>query len=225
MNPEELQQMTQGAPEMTPEQMQLQEQQDQQLAQAGVDPEQNPEAANQAMQGQQGQPTVMSPDQFAGQGFEMGGEPQEPQEPDAQSMLNEVILQYMDFAIGIKNDKELDQQVKSKIMAEQAGAISSLVQLLNNSGEMEMAKMRHEMDLKYQEHEMDMQIKQQELEMKKQEAELKLHLQAQQGQQKIQQQEQQHQTKLVQGQESHETKLQQQKQAAQSKQSSNPSSN
>ena len=151
--------MNQPSPEQMEQMMGQQEPPAQEQTEMPQEQMQDPNVQQQ-MQGMDGQ--QMS-DPFA------SAEPQEPQEPQAMEMLNEVILQYMDYAIGIKNDAELDQQVKSKIMAEQASAISSLVPLLTNNGEMEMAKMRHEMDLKYQEHEMDMQIKQQELEMKKEE--------------------------------------------------------
>lgn len=208
MDINQLQQMPQGAPEQNPEM-------EQQMM--GGQPTGNPEEMQsipQDMSQMQGGTYQFSQD-------EMNQPQPQPQEPQAMEMLNEVILQYMDFAIGIKNDNELDKGLKSKIMAEQAGAISSLVPLLTNNGEMEMAKMRHEMDLKYQEHEMDMQIKAQEMEMKKQEMQLKLQMQAQQNQMKMKQQEEQHQTKLVQSEESHQTKLHQQKQAAQSKQGSN----
>jgi hypothetical protein len=202
-------------PELAPEQMEMQ-----QNIQQGMPPE----MMEQMGMGQQSfDPSML-----------MGQEEQGNQMANPTEILNDVILEFMDFVIGIKNDQQLDEQVRSKIMAEQASAISSLVPLLTNSADMELTKMRHEMDLKYQEHEMDMQLKQQEMAMKKQEMEMnlqfkaqeqqvKLQMQKEQSQMKLQQQQEQHQTKLVQGQESHETKIEQQKQAAQVKQSSNPS--
>lgn len=147
-------------------------------------------------------------------------------------MLGEVITQYMDYVKGVIADKTLDKPIQSKILVEQAQALSSLVPLLTNDAqakqqemEMQMQMKQQEMELKKQEHEMNMQMKQAEMGFKQQENEQKLQMNEQMNQQKINQQAETHQSQLVQKQESHESQLQQQKQAAQLKQSSNPSSN
>lgn len=151
-------------------------------------------------------------------------------EIDPVDMLGEVITQYMDYVKGVIADKTLDKPVQSKILVEQAQALSSLVPLLTNDAqakqvemEMNMQMKQQEMELKKQEHEMNMQMKQAEMGFKQQENEQKLQMNEQMNQQKINQQAENHQSQLVQKQESHESQLQQQKQAAQLKQSSNPS--
>lgn len=212
MNPEELAMMQQGEPMIQPEEsgMPQTENPDGSITEEpSMIPEmEDPELAPEQME-------MMGQDEM---GMDMGM-------PQPTEMLSEVIMEYMDFVVGIKNDQQLDKQVQSKIMAEQAQAISSLVPLLTNNGEMELMKMRHEMDLKYQEHEMDMEMKKQEMEMKQQEQQMNLQFKAQESQVKLQTQEAQAHQKIVQSEESHKSKMEQQKQAAQSKQSSNPSSN
>jgi hypothetical protein len=228
MNPEELAMMEQGG--MPQEQPMPQE-----MPPTDEGELQNPELAPEQMEMREilGQDQGMPVDELMGM---MSGQEEEMGAPQATEILNDVIMEFMDFVIGIKNDQQLDKQVQSKIMAEQASAISSLVPLLTNSGEMELMKARHEMDLKYQEHQMNMEMKQAELEFKKQEQQMnvefkqqenqiKLQTAHQQSQMKLQQSHEQHNEKIVQSQEQHESKMAQQKQAAQSKPVRNPSSN
>ena len=171
-------------------------------------------------------------------GHPMAGQMSPPQmNPDAvppidpMDMLNDVISKYMEFVTGIVGDKTLDPPIISKILVEQAQALSSLVPLLKDDSQVEMAKMQMEMEMKQQElefkkqeHEMDMQMKQADMQFKQQDNQQKLQFNEQSNQQKIQQQETNHQQSLVQGQQAHESKMAQAKQAAQSKPSSNPSS-
>lgn len=174
-----------------------------------------------------------------GMGAMTGGHPDAQQAdapPEPLDILPEVVNQYMDFAIQIRNDKELNKQVQSKIMLDMAQAMNYLVPLLTNDQQMEMQMKQAEMQMKQQEHEMTLQMKEKELEMKQQEHVMKLeHSQAEnqlklqntqdQNQMKLQQQQENHQHSIVQGHEAHESKMQQQKQAAQLKDSSKPSSN
>lgn len=228
MNPEELQQT--DAPEMTEEQMMQQEQQDQQLAASGADPE-NGEMPEEDMEQD---PNALVPD-GEGQLVPWGtDEMQAPENPDPMDALAHLVLSYMDYAIAIKENPQLDEQTRSAIMLQQAQSINYFVPLLRDDKDMEMMQKRQEMDMKYQEHQMNMEMKQAEMEMKKQEMEmkmqqaqmenqLKLQFQQQTNQQKIEQNQMNHEHKVAQSQESHETKMQQAKQAAQLKQSSNQS--
>jgi hypothetical protein len=137
--------------------------------------------------------------------------------PDPIEMLPEVVNQYMDYAIGTKNNAELGETEKASIMLQMAQAINYLVPLLKDDAQNDLMMKQAELQLKAQEHQMNMQMKQAELEMKQQEHGLKLeHTQAE-NQLKLQQQQETHQHTLVQSQESHKSKMEQQKQAAQLK--------
>jgi hypothetical protein len=151
--------------------------------------------------------------------------------PDPMEALSHVVLSYMDYTTGIKNNKELAEPVRASIMLQMAQAINYFVPLLRDDSQMEMQKMQAELQLKREEHQMNMEMKQAEMQFKQQEMEMKLnHSQQenamklqhteQQNQMQIQQGKENHEHSIVQSQESHESKMEQQKQAAQVKQSS-----
>jgi hypothetical protein len=153
--------------------------------------------------------------------------------PDPMEALSHVVLSYMDYTTGIKNNKELAEPVRASIMLQMAQAINYFVPLLRDDSQMEMQKMQAELEMKKQEHQMNMEMKQAEMQFKQQEMEMKLNHSQQENQMKLQHTEQQnqmqlqqsqesHQHSIVQGQESHQSKMEQQKQAAQIKASSKP---
>jgi hypothetical protein len=143
---------------------------------------------------------------------------------EAVDMVEDVALAYMDYVIGIKNNKELDESVRATILLQMSQSINYLVPLLNNDKEQEM-------QLKREEHQMNMEMKQAELQFKQQEHEMKLsHSQAENqmklqhtqatNQQLLQQNQENHTNNIVQSQIGHEQKMEQGKQAAELKQSS-----
>jgi hypothetical protein len=153
--------------------------------------------------------------------------------PDPMEALSHVVLSYMDYTTGIKNNKELAEPVRASIMLQMAQAINYFVPLLRDDSQMELQKMQAELEMKKQEHQMNMEMKQAEMQFKQQEMEMKLSHSQQENQMKLQHTEQQNQMQLQQGkenhehsivqsQESHQSKMEQQKQAAQVKASSKP---
>jgi hypothetical protein len=157
-------------------------------------------------------------------------------QPDPIDILPDVVMQIMNYTLGIINDKTLDKPIQSKIIAEQSNALVQLFGVLNPPNQvdpqqqqmvMAMKQEQHqsEMQMKHEKHQTDLQIAQEKHAMELQKAQHDMQLQAVQGQQKVQQQEDTHQQKLVQGEEAHKSKIQQQKQAAQQKQSSKQGSN
>lgn len=137
---------------------------------------------------------------------------QQPQEQqsllDPLQVLEEITLQYMDFAIGTKNNPQLNEQVKSQIMLQMAQALNYLVPMLPASKEMEkspspadLVQKQAEMEMRAQEHAQKLQLKAAEMALK----------------------EQQHQQKLIHSEQEHQHRLRQQKQASQLKQRQNNS--
>jgi hypothetical protein len=108
-------------------------------------------------------------------------------------MIEQLIAEYVDFTLQIKNDEMLDKNVKSDIMQKMAGSLAQLVPLVTNDGQAEL-------QMRQQEHAMTLEMKQQELAFKQQEHAMKL-----------QQSQTDHQLKLGQSQQSHEAKLKQAK--------------
>lgn len=140
---------------------------------------------------------------------------------DPMMLIEEVITAYAQFALTIASAEDLDKPVQSKIMAEQATALSTLVPLLKDDSQMELMKAEAELELKREEMNMNMQMKQEEMQMKQQEHEMNLQFKQSDNQLKLQQSQENHQHNLVQSQEQHQNQMEQQKQAAQLKQSSN----
>lgn len=144
---------------------------------------------------------------------------------DPMMLIEEVITAYAQFALKIASAEDLDRPVQSKIMVEQAQALSTLVPLLKNDSQMELMKAEQELELKREEMNMNMEMKQVEMQMKQQEHEMNLQFKQSDNQLKLQQSQENHQYTLVQKQEQHQSHMEQQKQAAQLKQSSNSGSN
>lgn len=122
---------------------------------------------------------------------------------DPLDVLEEITLQYMDFALGTKNNPQLNEQVKSQIMLQMAQALNYLIPMLPASKEIDKAPSP-----------VDLVQKQAEMEMRAQEHAQKLQLKATETALK----EQQHQQKLIHNEQQHQQRMQQQKQAAQLKQ-------
>ena len=119
-----------------------------------------------------------------------------------QVTLEQVIAEYMDFAVSVKNDPNLNLDKKSQAMLQTAQALATLVPLASNDKEAEL-------QLKAKEHEMNMQSKQQEMAMKRDEHLMKLQQSQADHNMKLQHAQENHQNSLVQSQQSHETKLKQ----------------
>ena len=130
---------------------------------------------------------------------------QQPQEQqallDPHDVLEEITLQYMDFVMSVKNDPQLNVQVKAQAMLQMAQALNYLVPMLPSSKRIEKEPSPAELEMKAA-----------EMEMRAQEHAQKLQLKAAETQQKLIHNEQQHQQRL-----------RQQKQASQLKQRQNNS--
>lgn len=120
---------------------------------------------------------------------------------DPLGVLEEITLQYMDFAMGVKNDPQLNVQVKAQAMLQMAQALNYLVPMLPSSKEIDKAPSPA-----------DLIQKQAEMEMRAQEHAQKLQLKAAETQQK-----------LIHNEQEHQQRLRQQKQASQLKQRQNNS--
>lgn len=133
---------------------------------------------------------------------------QQPQLLDPLGVLEELTLQYMDFAMGVKNDPQLNVQVKAQAMLQMAQALNYLVPMLPSSKEIDKAPSPAELEMKAAEMEMRAQEHAQKLQLKAAETALK---------------EQQHQQKLIHNEQEHRQRLRQQRQASQLKQRKNNS--
>jgi hypothetical protein len=168
-----------------------------------------------------------------------------PQQIDPMDMVQEVISAYMNYALSIVQDNTLDKPIQSKILLEQAQAMSSLVSLIHSDpahpanqqgqdpaqvqAEMEMKAQQHEQDLKLKAavHDQNMQVQTEkhQMELQKMQHDMQMaiaHHQLDQAKhhQDIQHKEKEHSQKLVHNEKANEAKIKQQKQAAQSKPSS-----
>jgi hypothetical protein len=129
--------------------------------------------------------------------------------PEEQGLTIEQVIQaYMQHALQVQGDPQLNLQVKSQAMLQTAQALGTLVPLTTNNAQAEL-------QMKAQEHQMNLQMKQAELGMKQQEHAMKMEHSQTENEMKLQQAQQNHESKLVQGVQSHQVKLQQ---SAQSKQ-------
>lgn len=145
---------------------------------------------------------------------------QQPELLNPLDVLPEVILAYMDYVVEVRNDGELNADIKSRVLTQVAQAISSLVPLLPNDDEamkaqQDMEMKQAEFQMKQQEMQFTLQFKQQEMQMKMEEMQMKVQLDQQINQQKLQQEKEKHQLNLVQSQEAHQNSMEQQKQASQ----------
>ena len=133
---------------------------------------------------------------------------QQPQLLDPLGVLEELTLQYMDFAMGVKNDPQLNVQVKAQAMLQMAQALNYLVPMLPSSKRIEkepspadLVQKQAEMEMRAQEHAQKLQLKAAEVVLK----------------------EQQHQQQLIHNEQRHQQRLRQQRQASQLKQRKNNS--
>lgn len=120
---------------------------------------------------------------------------------DPLDVLEELTLQYMDFAMGVKNDPQLNVQVKAQAMLQMAQALNYLVPMLPSSKRIEKEPSPEELEMKAAEMEMRMREHAAETALK----------------------EQQHQQKLIHAEQLHQQRLNQQRQASQLKQRQNNS--
>jgi len=125
--------------------------------------------------------------------------------------LEQVIQAYMQNALAVQADQNLNLQVKSQAMLQMAQALGTLVPLTTaDNGQAEL-------QMKAQEHQMNLEMKQAELGMKQQEHAMKLQHSQSENEMKLTQARDNHVLSLAQNQESHQTKLSQAQQTAQSK--------
>jgi hypothetical protein len=75
-------------------------------------------------------------------------------------MINELVLQYIDYATGIKNRPDLNENVRAQIMLQMAQALNVLVPLAN-PGEEQALQQQQQMDQAQQQHAQQMQMAQQ----------------------------------------------------------------
>lgn len=127
---------------------------------------------------------------------------------DPLGVLEEITLQYMDFAMGVKNDPQLNVQVKAQAMLQMAQALNYLVPMLPSSKRIEKEPSPAELEMKAAEMEMRAQEHAQKLQLKAAETALK---------------EQQHQQQLIHNEQRHQQRMRQQRQASQLKQRRNNS--
>jgi hypothetical protein len=125
--------------------------------------------------------------------------------PEVQRSVQMVLLEYLDYAMTIKDSNILGDPVKGQIMLQMSQAINYLVPLVQNEKE-------GELQLKSAETQMNLQSKQAELQMKAQEHQMKMQQSQNEHAMKLQQSHDNHQNSLVQGQQSHQAKLAMQKQ-------------
>lgn len=85
---------------------------------------------------------------------------------DPLSVLEEITLQYMDFAMGVKNDPQLNVQVKAQAMLQMAQALNYLVPMLPSSKRIEKEPSPAELEMKAAEMEMRAQEHAQKLQLK-----------------------------------------------------------
>ena len=125
--------------------------------------------------------------------------------------LEQVIQAYMQNALAVQADTNLNLQVKSQAMLQMAQALGTLVPLTTaDNGQAEL-------QMKAQEHQMNLEMKQAELGMKQQEHAMKLQHSQAENEMKITQARDNHVLSLAQNQESHQTKLTQAQEAQKSK--------
>jgi hypothetical protein len=81
-------------------------------------------------------------------------------------MIPELVAQYVDFTMSVKNSNTLGEPVKAQIMLQMAQALNALVPLAGGQQD-QVVQQQHEMDMAQQKHTQDMQIQ-----MQKHQAEL-----------------------------------------------------
>lgn len=125
-------------------------------------------------------------------------------------MIPELVNQYAEFAIQVKNSQTLGEPVKAQIMLQMAQALSSLVPLVGGQQD-QIVQQEHQMELEKQKHIQQMQMAQQ-----KHDQEMQIQLEKHQADQ--QKAAQSHQMGLVQKEQQHQMGLQQAQAQAKQKQ-------
>ena len=116
-------------------------------------------------------------------------------------MIPELVNQYAEFAIQVKNSQTLGEPVKAQIMLQMAQALSSLVPLVGGQQD-QIVQQEHQMELEKQKHIQQMQMAQQ-----KHDQEMQIQLEKHQAEQ--QKAAQNHQMGLVQKEQQHQIALKQ----------------
>jgi hypothetical protein len=116
-------------------------------------------------------------------------------------MIPELVNQYAEFAIQVKNSQTLGEPVKAQIMLQMAQALSSLVPLAGGQQD-QIVQQQHQMDLEKQKHVQQMQMAQQ-----KHDQAMQIQLEKHQAEQ--QKAAQNHQMGLVQKEQQHQIALKQ----------------
>ena len=116
-------------------------------------------------------------------------------------MIPELVNQYAEFAIQVKNSQTLGEPVKAQIMLQMAQALSSLVPLAGGQQD-QIVQHQHQMDLEKQKHIQQMQMAQQ-----KHDQAMQIQLEKHQAEQ--QKAAQNHQMGLVQKEQQHQIALKQ----------------
>ena len=116
-------------------------------------------------------------------------------------MIPELVNQYAEFAIQVKNSQTLGEPVKAQIMLQMAQALSSLVPLAGGHQD-QIVQQQHQMDLEKQKPIQQMQMAQQ-----KHDQEMQIQLEKHQAEQ--QKAAQNHQMGLVQKEQQHQIALKQ----------------
>jgi len=134
---------------------------------------------------------------------------------DPMELLPELIVDYIDYAVKVKEDGTIGHPVKSKTLSEMATAISTLVSLLQNDGQAQQA----ELMMKAQQHALQLQQQQEKHQAEMQQSAEKHQLEMAKLQAHLEGDAIRNTQGIIHAQQQHETKIQQQKQAAQLKQS------
>lgn len=124
---------------------------------------------------------------------------QKPQLLDPLDVLEELTLQYMDFAMGVKNDPQLNVQIKAQAMLHMAQALNYLIPMLPSSKEIDKApspvdlvQKQAEMEMRVQEHAQKLQLKAAETALKERQHQQKLIHNEQEHRQRLRQQNKRH---------------------------------
>lgn len=221
MNPEELAMMEEDVPEGAPEEMGMPQDESSLVPDGGM--------------GEEIDPSMMMNDEDM-MNWESGG-------IDPTMVVQDLVVQYVDYVIGIKDDQTLNKDVQANIMNQIAQSITQLMSVVPNQDQKEQDQMKlqmefqlkqqefelraqemqMQMEMEQQKHQMEMQFKQDELQMKLQEQQIKGQMAIQQHSQKMEMEKEKHIHSTVQSQEAHESSMKQQEQAAKSKQTNKDS--
>ena len=171
MNPEELAMMEEDVPEGAPEEMGMPQDESSLVPDGGM--------------GEEIDPSMMMNEEDM-MNWESGG-------IDPTMVVQDLVVQYVDYVIGIKDDQTLNKDVQANIMNQIAQSITQLMSVVPNQDQKEQDQMKlqmefqlkqqefelraqemqMQMEMEQQKHQMEMQFKQDELQMKLQEQQIK----------------------------------------------------